>query len=279
VAKKSPQIRVPQRIEFAFRGNAVAASGYLTRRMGEPEPPLDPDRPTTHGESSLPVIGGISRNVIQEPQLRWPENIRYGPCRTEVQGVEVEGAKVTTVVSSVQNALITTRPSPPEEAPGIRQISFAANALTLAVRSSHRYKEEPEFEVLLDKVKTDGLFLIETPFEGEPIRREITLEFHKQRLICRKFSELKEGGHLYPRSRRASADYRVTSIVRDVFLDGKSQGGYILRREGFGVIFFGEMLVNRDNRRITLVRIRMGSDPAGVVAMSATDPNGIWRNE
>ena len=50
----------------------------------------------------------------------------------------------------------------------------------------------------------------------------------------------------------------------------------MLRFEGFGSIYFGEVIMNEYNRRFTLVRVEMGSDVEANVAFAEGDPNGSW---
>ena len=52
--------------------------------------------------------------------------------------------------------------------------------------------------------------------------------------------------------------------------------GHILRLTGFGTIYFGEVLIKDDNRRLTMVRLEMGSAVRADVAYAEADPNGNW---
>jgi hypothetical protein len=45
---------------------------------------------------------------------------------------------------------------------------------------------------------------------------------------------------------------------------------------GFGTIFVGELLITEDSRRLTLLRLELGSDLGGDVACAAVESNGIW---
>src|SRR5258708_31407071 len=74
--------RQPQ--TFLFRGNAVAAGGYLTKLKGVAIE-LDRQHVTVHGESNLPMIGGISHSLVQNPGLRFPPFISFNHCSTIVE--------------------------------------------------------------------------------------------------------------------------------------------------------------------------------------------------
>src|SRR5689334_8253395 len=130
--------------EFIFRGNAMASGGYLTVLDGKPVT-LKPDVVTVHGESSLPVIGGISQSVVPQPLLPYAPWIKYGRCETHVEGTGDNGSKLTTLRSSVDHVAITTRPSPEDKLPQVREISFLADRLSLQVRSVHPLEKQPHF--------------------------------------------------------------------------------------------------------------------------------------
>ena len=50
----------------------------------------------------------------------------------------------------------------------------------------------------------------------------------------------------------------------------------MLKLTGFGTIYFGEVLMNANNRRLTMVRLEMGSALKAGVAYAEADPNGTW---
>jgi hypothetical protein len=72
----TPLLQSGQPRQFLFRGNAGAAAGFLTR-MGGTTISLDPNRATTHGESCLPLAGGVSHSFVQKPGLASPQLISY----------------------------------------------------------------------------------------------------------------------------------------------------------------------------------------------------------
>ena len=66
------------------------------------------------------------------------------------------------------------------------------------------------------------------------------------------------------------------SIVRSITWGGQKIAGHVLTKKGFGSIYFGEMLINENNRRVTLVRVKMGSDTEAEATFAESDPNGSW---
>lgn len=75
---------------------------------------------------------------------------------------------------------------------------------------------------------------------------------------------------------RTSGGYAMTSIVQRVKWRNKTYNGNVLQLSGFGTLYFGEVLMNDNNRRLTMVRLRMGSALGAEVAYAEADPNGTW---
>ena len=285
----------PQTARFLFRGTAVAAAGFLTSLKGKPIT-LDPNAPTVHGEANLPTIGGVSRSVVENPTLAFPEFIEYGRCETSGVGIVKGDATVTTVSASVKTVRVTTSPSPEDRVPDIRLISLQADRLSLTIRSVHPKEGDAYFEVV-GTPTTDALSLVisrrKKPVEVVQIRLEyydrviangtvadLDGEFRKNREFfdhnAARFKgrvDLKFGESDFPRTRQG---YIHCSIVKRIFRGERLINGNVLEEPGFGAVFFGEMVANDYNRRISLVRAQMGSDPKGEMVFAGADPNGIW---
>lgn len=59
--------------------------------------------------------------------------------------------------------------------------------------------------------------------------------------------------------------------------DGSAmQGEHGIRIPGFGVVYFGEYLVTRASRRLTMMRIELGCPIAGSIVCGNVDSNGHW---
>ena len=72
--------------------------------------------------------------------------------------------------------------------------------------------------------------------------------------------------------------YVVTSIVKAIRWRKRSYEGNRLYLKGFGALYFGELLMNETNRRLTMVRFAMGSEMGALAAAGEADPNGEWTN-
>lgn len=76
-------------------------------------------------------------------------------------------------------------------------------------------------------------------------------------------------------------DYQCASIVREIRLVGPetdlqdmSVEGHIIRWKGFGRIILGEIHVKGHDRRVTMVRLAMGSDAGGTATAVDGQSNG-----
>jgi hypothetical protein len=290
---KAPVAPKQEFTEFIFRGNAVAAGGFLTRLNGK-QLPSDRNMITTHGESSLPLIGGVSHSVVQ-PRLPFGDFINYGTCETFVWGRHVGDATVTTLSASVVKVRLTTSPSPEDKVPDVQSYTFEAERITIEVESTHPRQGQPSFKIT--KAEASGLSLsalhpkgsrsvspIQIEFD-QALMAQVTMEqLDEQFLTNRQFFD--EHAHLFPadyqpvfgksRMPRTPQGYFSGSIVKQIRVGEKVTPGNVLVTKGFGTITFGRLLADEISRRISMVRVKMGSDPGGDVGFSGVETNGIW---
>jgi hypothetical protein len=282
--------------DFLFRGNAAAASGFLTSLKGQ-FIPVNLNKPTVHGESSLPMAGGASVSSVRKPELNFPEYIRYSDCETSVLGSQEGESMVTTLRTSVKNVRVATSPSPEDALPDVELTAFQAESLAIEVRSIHPPEGDPQFEVL-GEPQNLGMFLETVDRSGESIRTPIRLIFDARLLSCCTFEELDneflgnrdffdhhsarfdtDEGLTFGQSRipRTQDGYLLMSIVRQIEFGDETVQGNVLDIPGYGRISFGVMVTDRISRRISLVRIRFGSDPGGNSCLASVETNGIWQ--
>ncbi len=256
---------------------------------------LDPRTVTTHGESCLPWVGGVSHSVVENPQLAFPAFISYGKCETFAEGL-LHGIQTTTTVrASVNDVRLTTSPSPTDNAPGIDSFSFRAENLSLELQSFYPQHGSPSFKI--NPAVPVGMTLVARAKEGADTLLPVTLNFDQQLLslsTTRDFDDLFLGNReffdeqtsrfpsheevVFGRSRmpRTPQGYIVTSFVREIRVGNDVIAGNLLARKGFGVIQFGTVLADSFNRRITMALVKMGSDPAGEAGLCGVETNGIW---
>ena len=276
----------PQR--FVFHGNAVAAEVFLTR-IGETEQylvqPVD-------GQSSLPVIGGYSESTVETPILREEPLARvfaYRQAHTMADGrLDQNGAAITKVHASVVDVRVTNQPSPGETDTG-SPIVFTADALSLSMLSTYPANAyEPTIEFVDGTPLFQGLSLA-----GLPIELELDVEL----MQCARWDDLDKNfrtnssffdkirdwfAQLDPKRALAFGEklpfergtYALCSFVRSIRWGDRIIPGHVLAQPGFGAIYFGEILLNDQERRVTMVRMRLGSNNSGQAVFAETEPNG-----
>jgi len=269
---------------FVFHGNAVAAEVFLTKIGNQEQTVINP----VTGQSSLPVIGGISQSEVDAPELpaQLATAFSYGAARTHAQGIFEGENAVTTVAAAVQDVRVTNRPGP-EQSGERSPVEFRAAALSLSLRSTHGPKGQPHIE-FAERPQFEGLSL-----GGRPIR----LELNEELMALTRWKDLEKRF----RTNRAFfascpfgltnakrpltfgqdipytvGSYALCSFVRSIQWGDETIPGHVLTQHGFGSIYFGEILVNDKERRVTMVRMLLGSENSGQAVFAETDPNGIW---
>ncbi len=278
----APKNAFPPR--FIFHGNAVAAEVFLTR-IGGVELQKALIYPVT-GQSSLPVIGGRSISEVLIPDL--PSQLAsvffYTDARTSAEGVLEGTTAITTVESSVSNVRVTNQPAP-GECDDLSPIVFRAGALSLSLISRHPEKGQPSIEFARPPLFQD------LSFNGQPIQLELNTELmqhtrwddleNRFRTDRKFFESCLFGRHKPDYSPtfgegipNTAGSFALTSFVRSIKLGDQVIPGHALEQRGFGTIYFGEILLNDNERRVTMVRMQLGSHHAGQLLFAESDPNG-----
>jgi hypothetical protein len=181
---------------------------------------------------------------------------------------------------------VTNRPAPGQSG-GPGPIEFRAVALSLSMRSTHPPKGQPRIE-FIGRPLYDGLSL-----DGQPVQLELNDEFmqlarwrdleHRFRTNRRFFDSCPFGltnpkrplafGQDIPYS---AGSYALCSFVRSIKWGGQTIPGHVLIQPGFGAIYFGEILLNDRERRVTMVRMQLGCENAGQAVFAEADPNGTF---
>ena len=258
---------------FVFRGNAMPFGGRITDIAGTAVSKLIEGPPA----SALTVAGGRSQSSTAGSSF---EGIfKWGATSAECTGVIQPDGHAETKVTSVMNTF-SAKNDP---------ILFEVDLLKISMLSDHPKKGQPSImptEVIFGGSK--GMFLngkriqveVDDDLKSFPTLVNFETEYRTKQTFYTKYSR---------RCRRPTAKaptfgervprvggYVSTSIVRSITWNGKKIDGHVLSLTGFGRIYFGELLMNENNRRLTMIRLVMGSSVKSEAACAEADPNGSW---
>lgn len=293
---------------FVFRGNASAYGGQILRRQDTTL--RKPEILTTGATSSLTVLGGASSGRSKATSFL-DGFIRVGEAGTEATAtfddfkqatrfsrgeLAEEALTATTRVSAwVENVVIGGKGpaelrglQPPEsrKEPRLR-VGYVGGSLT-----SHSARDggEPLIQLGRDSdvkdVFIDGYQLKVTLNKAE-FQALDTFSKLQAAAIDPSFIE-KTGDCLFrgPRAAAATATTRPASIVQGTLVKSlawakKPHPTATLDHHSvivpdFGVVYFGEIFVSEESRRVTMLRIRFGSPVGGFYACSEFETNGSW---
>ena len=256
---------------------------------------LDPGKVTTHGESSLPLIGGVSHSFVATPPLNFPDHISYAACKTDVVGRYDGNQTVTTLSASVNSVRLTTSPTPNDGLPDVQSISFHASNFSIAAESVYPLTGNSTFTIM--PTQADMGLVVTDKATGKETNFQISLVFDQHILSLSTVKQLDDeflsnrsffdnfiyhfpplerlafGTSKIPRTRQGVV---ITSFVKQIQVGNETIPGNVLTKKGFGTIKFGMMVISPSDRRFTMAHIKMGSDPAGDVDLCSVGDTGEW---
>jgi hypothetical protein len=233
---------------FIFRGNAVGAAAHIHR----PEDLII----WVQGASSLPVIGGYSRSTAGA--ATFGDVLSLKSVRTQATGdfSDKENAYSTLANAVVKGLNVNGR--------------LTADSLEATLHASDPGDgSEPSISATdteIINLRLDG-YPISVTIDKDLCDRYVTRE-----ALIRAYKK-KSGKGRIPEA----GGYIVTSIVSEIRTKhpkAKVDGNVIILN-GFGRIFLGELLITGNSRRLTLLRLKLGSPIEGDVACAEVETNGI----
>lgn len=275
---------------FVFRGNAAAFGGRIVR-------PQDVILEAT-GASALTVVGG--RSTWSTKEVKFGDFVRLRSASTFAEGLfdDTKQAIALSHGKVLEETLTTTTVVRAE----VRELSVGSEP-QLKIRSirgsltasSPAASYEPAIKLhndtAVDGVSIDG-YKLDVEIERAVFQRYDTRAKLLTAADDPKF--VKEHGHfLYmnlptatgqPASRgrlvRESGNILGT-IVKRITWAGKPFPGAVIDENSvivpdFGTIYFGEILINASARRLTMVRLQLGSPTGGSGVFVEVDTNGSW---
>lgn len=248
---------------YAFRGNASGAGGRITEIKDQSVSRIIP----THAASSLSVTGGRSRSehAGYHYSANGMEIFRTGPIVTHAETMEnAAGDSITSVSAEACDIWVY---------PGF-EISYLRSHL------------------VAQSTTVDGMANIRI---GDSVLHEIRLGTHVVKIAldlatfnaADSFDEAVKAaaGHRKTAAGAAgvvgSKGVIVSDIVRTIIVpdDAGDQIQVIDNRifwKNFGWIIVGEILLSRQYRRLTMIRLELGSPIKGSVGIGETETDGHW---
>lgn len=282
--------QIDRRRRFVFRGNAAAVGG----RIVDPEDVILESRVA----SSLTVAGGRSRN--DGAGIQYGKYVDVGRAETLAEGLfdDLKQHLALTKREVTADALSTTT-KVQVRVERVR-VGAAAPELTVgALRGALHSKSpaasgEPSFPVIeadiegvniggyaLDVVVNTGVFqrldtkskvlnAADDPQQSDEVRHHLLLR-----------SPI-HGVDVPPKGRLLQSQAIIyATIVKSITwkkdpYPGATISGHIVTVPGFGKLLFGELLISDLSRRLTMLRLELGSPQKGDVAFAEVETNGVW---
>ena len=265
---------------YIFHGHANGVSANIRR----PDRRLLP----VQGCSTLPVTGGLSESKIGPKKL--DDLVSFEAVSSSAHGDYVDAAAgVATTLGEVDFDAVPTETRVKSEVLGLvilGRVHIARAAVGLISQSAVG-EEQPVIRLegnVLEGVRIDdsrlSITLAEDFFQDCSTMDELAtrhaagLAVHHARLFLPAVS----GADEFTGFDEANGIVKVT-IVQEIRWDGEPHptahiDGHVVTVPDFGRIYFGEMFITGDSRRLTMVRFQLGSPTGGEVTAAEGETNG-----
>jgi hypothetical protein len=280
------------RRRFVFRGNASVIGGRIVR-------PSDVviDSPTA---SSLTVAGG--RSQARTIGRLFGDFVRHGPAATFAEGVfDDVKQQIEMTYGRVAEDTLTTSTHVTAEVHGLvvgakPQLTIKRLRAVLNSKSPAGSGEPPigvGSDIAIDGAAISGHQLIvelaPAVFQKYDTRSKLYAaaddpQFVRDFGACLFMTSTTGATTAYPAGRLVQGNGTTYgTVVRSIrwadtpFAGAKIDHNMVSVPE-LGKIFFGELLITDVSRRLTMVRLELGSPVGGAVACAEVDSDGTWSN-
>jgi hypothetical protein len=274
---------------FIFHGNAAAFGGRLIR-------PVDIVLENSCA-ASLTVAGGRSRSQVGAQ--RFGDEVRFESASAFTEGL-FDDPKAYEELSFQRGRedLLTTSTRVEAEVRSLvvglkPQLTVARVHAALRSTSPAGSGETPVWpteESAVEGLAIDGHKLIvelNTPmFQRYNTRSKLLAaaddpQFAREYGDCLFMRAAFEGRAVPPAGRVIGCEYLHATIVKSIRWDGTPFPGSqidlnLVIVPNFGRIFFGELLMTANSKRLTMMRMELGSPDGGFVACAEVEDNGTW---
>lgn len=252
---------------FVFSGHAIGVAAHFHRIDDVQD--LDHNIPAL-GSSAIPSVGGHALHRVENfaytaSHPRQITLLSAQDAETQARGKCLPNKQFETEISAVVHSLHVVE-------------KFHVDLVEMH-QSSTRGWDDGESSIKTSGSKIQGMrlgnVLVTVELDEEPFAtcgtiNELKAFYSKQSEAwrgenCARFHTPKDAKELKDHNGRYFG-----SLVKKISLDGPKEelqkihpDGYSIKWDGFGKIFLGEVIVSRHDRKIDMIRLRMGSDAGG----------------
>ena len=265
---------------YVFRGHASGVSTHIRR----PETHLPP----IQGCSSLPVTGGLSQSdVVSQQSDKW---VLFDRVSTRAHGDYVNAEEgVATTRGDVAFDAAATKTTVTADVHGLVILGRVHIGRASVGLISHSSVDGEDPVILLQDNRLEGV-RIDDSYLKITLAQEFFCECDTRKKLAKRhaaglaphhaglFLPTTEGGDAVSVFPEAKGTVKCT-IVQEISWAGAPHPtatihGHVVRVPNFGKIYFGEMFVSGDTRRLTMVRFQLGSEDGGEVTVAEGENNG-----
>lgn len=274
---------------FIFRGNAAAFGGRIVR-------PKDIVL-EAGGASSLTVVGG--KSAWSDEDIKFGDTVRIKSAMTSAEGtfddtkklIELTHHKVaeetlttTTVVKAgVKGLVVGEKPLP--EKPQLKVKSIQVSMTSKSPAASDEPTIRLDSETSFDTVTINGHELVieiaHDLFQRFDTRAKLLAAVDDPKFAKAHGHHFYLGGQTARRRLIREGGYLIGTIVRKISWKSTPMPGARIDDNSvivpeFGTMFFGEILITAVERRVSMLRLQLGSPEGGAEVYSEVATNGTW---
>lgn len=262
---------------FVFSGNAIGAAAHFHRLDAVEN--LDHVIPAL-GSGSIPSVGGRSHHevanqvfTVDHPRKRTLLSVEH--AEATAHGRQMDGTHYSTEIHALVRGL---------------SILEKFHLVSAEFRQLSENDGGPQSRILTSQCRIDGLRLgnvaVKVELDEEPFalcgtRKELGDHYGKQTDAYRREHHWRFHTQATDRSIAAYNGRYFGTLVKKIELDGPEDelkdmavDGYSIKWNGFGRIFLGEVMMSDTDRHVTMIRLKMGSDAAGLASVGGGQTNG-----
>ncbi len=227
---------------FLYNAHACALGGFFTRPFAEA---ID-----SVASASLPVTGGSGKESVTG--YTYKDLITIGKAHTELTASQSsgDGSYNTTITTTVEGFTFTD--------------VIKAKRIVANITSHHPGNDDET------NVSTDGSLIEDLTIAGEPVILSVDPDIVK----CPSFASFKaKKGNGLAIGKSGIARCSIYANIKHSLVQ-QIEGQQVIVVPNFGKVYLGEVYMKHSQRRLTMMRLQLGSPQAGSVSICGGDGNG-----